>query len=234
MLFFSSTLYATSLVGYWNFDEGFLDQSPRSMFSTASNVGIVSGKFARAVYFNGTSSHFRISNNPMADDSNANFAVSFWVNPASGASLCTVFDNRGVGDEGLYAGFSVALKNEGNGFSLVSKVDDGQGNYLTSDGCGSIRTFSSWYFVAITVETNKMKVFVDGQLDSETLGNSLSSIENGLPIFIGANKLLNGNEPYLQTQFKGIIDDLSLYNGTLSNNDVLAIYNSSNESLFST
>lgn len=230
----SKSLLATSVVGYWNFDEGFLDQSANSTLTTASNLGIVSGRFARAAYFNGTSGNLRIAGNPIAEDGDGNFSVSFWVQPLAGNTLSTLYDSRGTGINGQYAGLIVSIEDTGNGFVVVANADDGQGNYLLCEGCGSSHQFNSWYHIAVTVETDKMKVFINGQLDSETTGDPLNSITNGLPTLIGATKYLDGIESFYTNQFNGVIDEIRLFDDTLSPSDVQAIYDSTNENVFST
>ncbi len=93
------------------------------------------------------------------------------------------------------------------------------GSVIVNDG--------SWHKIDVTLENSPnatMKLYIDGVLDAETVFTSaynLTYITND--IFIGA--LQNYGNGAIQHHFNGSIDDVRVYNSSLSATDILSLYN---------
>jgi hypothetical protein len=80
----------------------------------------------------------------------------------------------------------------------------------------------TWYHVAAVYSTNgttaTMKLYINGQLDSTLTGAKVSVKDSSSPLSIGSN----GNHG-TNVRMKGRIDDLRLYSGALTNEEVTAL-----------
>jgi hypothetical protein len=74
-----------------------------------------------------------------------------------------------------------------------------------------------WHHLVAVYDGTKMYLYMDGELDVST--SAAGSIEtNDMPVFIGANSKASGRG------WKGLIDDVRIYNYALSEAEVKALY----------
>lgn len=101
-------------------------------------------------------------------------------------------------------------------FSIKSNMVDNKG--CVPWDMSSVFSHDRWYFFATTYSGSVVKMYLDGnEIFSYTLNQSLSP--NTSPLHIGRDV------PGADEFFCGKLDDIRIYNKSLSSNDIMKIYN---------
>src|SRR5205807_1862483 len=75
-----------------------------------------------------------------------------------------------------------------------------------------------WYHVAAVRDPNSIRLYVNGQLEKQT--NVAFPQDYGtLPLFFGSS-----GQSYWDHKFKGVLDEVSLYNRALGSNEIAAVF----------
>ncbi|NQT71779.1 MAG: putative Ig domain-containing protein [Chloroflexi bacterium] len=206
-----------SLAGYWDFNEN--SGSTISDGSTYSNSGNfvndpqwTTGRFGTAINFDGTSKSVDISDDESLDIT-GEITLEAWVNSLSTGGYHAIVHKRA--DEvanyymGLWQGSNVYFRFYNNGTEYHHETTS---NPITT---------GNWHHVAVTFNeaNNTVKIYVDGEqeyIDSSETGTMQT---NDLPAQIG----------YISESlyaFNGSIDEVKIWNRALSQNEILASYNS--------
>jgi hypothetical protein len=189
------TPHEAGLVGWWRFDEGTgiiaSDSSGNGNTGTLYGGTWVDGKYSKAISLDGASNYVDLGN-PSALQLTNNFAISAWVNPSS-------FN--------AYAG--IVTTNSGNGPALSVHSDGhlifsifGVNNYHFT---GQLTT-GTYNHVVVVVSGGIAKLYLNGVYHDQVSIGSIGSFSNWL---------VGGKLPRFN-YFNGIIDDVRVYNRTLS------------------
>jgi rhodanese-related sulfurtransferase len=89
-------------------------------------------------------------------------------------------------------------------------------------------TTNVFYHTAVVYTQDRMEIYIDGQSASSTTWNGYI-LQTSIDFMIG--QVLPGNSNY---NFKGIIDDVSIYNYALSSSEIEDLYDQSSSIEFST
>jgi hypothetical protein len=84
----------------------------------------------------------------------------------------------------------------------------------------SILNSDTWYYIVITVNTNDLKMYVDGVLRNQN--NTFTLTNHAYNLNIGSNYA--GDSRF----FNGAIDDVRIYNKVLTENEIKLLYNNKN------
>jgi TolB-like protein len=170
-----------------------------------------------AYYFSGASSHISVKKGPhlkMTD-----LSISIWFKSSSNANDIRVL----IADEKQYTSqviWSYRLfgdKNTGNlffDFTLNNRTDSARissGINIHDD---------SWHHAVVTrqMKNNELRLYYDGDfINSSTFTGSVDNSPN--PVYIGLSPYLGASYP-----FRGIIDDVRIYNRALGLDEVKALY----------
>jgi chitodextrinase len=204
----------TGLLGYWPFNEdsGSVadDVSGNGNKGTITGATWVSGYIGSALNFNGTTNAVATGAIPLG----ATFTISAWVNAS--ATRQTAFGRIAETEynTGLYLGVNAA----GTSFKFI--VNDSQGSTGTcgaSYGCAEGGTVSSgWHLITGTYDGATARLYVDqSQVASDTFTPPESQ---SLPFHIGVSSEGSGSG------WNGVIDEVRLYNLTLSAAQIDSIY----------
>ena len=147
------------------------------------------------------------------------FTISAWVKSTSTA----VGNNNGI----VYkraTGFSTSpgyrLNMPNGAFNLY--IADGV-NFNTLSTVSPSFNNGNWYnVVGIAIRTQKLQIFVNGQLNIETASTLATSIDTSTNFAVGA---LNTSGTSTFHRFLGNISNVSVYNRALSATEVLQNYN---------
>lgn len=141
-----------------------------------------------------------------------NFTVSAWI---KNESMDTNMQVEGI--ISLSFGLNMDLTGSGN-----IRITMDNGTDLVQYKTSGINLYDNKYhMVSMTYDKTTLRVYVDGV----QVGNALRNFNNrynNVPV-IGYNP----NNPPL-TRYSGLIDDVRIYSRTLSDNEILQIYNSTN------
>jgi hypothetical protein len=194
----------TSLVGLWTFDEGTgstaYDYSGNnatgSWAGTPSYVGGKVGDWAGS--FDGSTDNVTIPYNSAVATTGTYSITAWYVSNGSGGSLVNI-SNSG---------------SNRNGIDVVGGGYVGVGYYNGSSyqGFNSYAAVSGWNFVVLTVQNGTVFGYLNGAVMT-TSGMS------GL----GTNSAFGYNQNF--GYFKGLIDDVRVYNRALSAAEIQAMYN---------
>ena len=207
-----ATAAAAGLVAAYGFEEGAgastADASGLGNTGTISAASwVTTGKFGKALSFNGTSSLVSV-NDAAALRLTAAMTLEAWVRPtASAAWRCALLKETAAGlAYGLYA--SDASSHPGGFVHIASDVD------ATSP---STIALNAWSHLATTYDGATLRLFVNGaQVTSRALSGSILSSSS--PLRIGGNKIWG-------EYFAGTLDEVRVYNRALSPAEIQADMN---------
>lgn len=210
------------LASVWELDEvsGITAFDAYASNNGINNNAIVNqtGIINKAYSFNGTSSNVilgAVFNTVLI--SNA-WSFSLWIKPVDitkGAYILANDNNSGVRQFSFGMGFSGA----GAPSTLGKIYFERAGSPLVGD-VGVALTIA-WNHVVVTYDGTSLKTYVNGSLNSTTAMLALPSSANS--VYLGQRQYSN-----YQTWFKGLIDQLAIWNKTLTIEEVVALANSGN------
>jgi hypothetical protein len=218
------TFYDNSLDLMMNFDNvsaigenstKVVDVSSNSVNGTVFNaVFNATGKYGGAYKFNGVNAW--INGTKMATNAVNNWAISAWIKPASlpqggSASDLIVYNGNDGGGYGLGIG---------NGAGLAgSKLTGLYGLVAWIDGGYTFASANTWYHVVMTRASGTTYFYVNGIQTANTTAIVPGTALNVLSIGCQLN-VSNGPSRY----FNGTIDEVQIYNRSLSANEVTQQY----------
>lgn len=230
LLFFCSVPFisyadmSTGLMGYWNFDDGTVnDQSGNGKNGTITGATSAMGKIGNALSFNGTSDYVSI---PLMNYDEISISAWFYKNSNDTTNADSIFGGYYWNpDTALREGYDLRFYNttpDKIDFMLVTK--DGSGaKTLKTAYYNMSSSVGAWYHFVGTYNktTGEQKLYVDGSLrntQTHLAGNVVVPLTAYPDTRIGYSRLNTG-------YFNGVIDDVRIYNRELSASDVSEIYN---------
>lgn len=218
---------AQTMLAHWTFDNGgAADVSGNSLNGIAANVTAVAGKSGlpnTALQFNGTNSTVDVPYNSMMNMSTLSIVAI--VKPLgfnSGVCQGNFIIGRGMDWQASTNPYGITMTDNMNDNSC-NTYTPGQTNFAANiPGSASSSAvwqhspyinLNQWYCVAVTIDIDTVKIYVDGILKVVT-NYTPTPATSSYPISIGYSLgLLSIGYPYY---FNGIIDDIELWNGVLS------------------
>ena len=215
---------ASGLVGYWSFDgtgsiannqiAGLRDESGRGNHGTASNanatgMAFVPGRVGNAISLDGVDDVVDCGNIGAI----SNFTIELWFNSAAVENhrnlLHTHFpitghENTGVRIEQATGGFF---------FVNVSADNVSRGHLITN-----ALIANRWYHLVIIRNGNTLLVYLDNVLRLNTSNTSWPSDFPRLRIGVG-------HGAFVERWFRGLIDEVRIYNRALSAAEIRATFN---------
>lgn len=215
--------YNANLVSYYRFENNSFDENYKA--SAINNVIYNStGKIGLGANFDPTNQLLNFSTNTAWDFTTANYSINMWVyTPSNIGSLGSVqiMSNGGVDDSGM-------------GIMLRRNAAGGTGDFIDLQKANIIDqavtfTFagSTWYHIVIVNEfsganaPSKVLFYINGT----NIGNYTGAgVTTAYRSSIGKYKYLGSAGGF--TRFNGSIDEVSIYNKTLSASEISYLYNS--------
>jgi hypothetical protein len=200
------------LVGFYPFNGNANDESGNQYNGIPVNVSSISDRFGssdRAYAFNGESGYISL---PTCFDILPR-TIDLWFN--SGIADYSEFYG------GIYQSDNPTLSNGNTGIAVL-EINGQKKLLLTICGVSDTIDISTniWYNVAIVANANKeIYYYLNGELLRAKTFSTFVTSDNGLNnTIIGANRILTTN------YFKGIIDDIRIYNRVLYQREIQQIY----------
>jgi hypothetical protein len=215
----------SGLAAWWRAEGNGNDAVGKNNGALVNGVGFTNGVVGQAFAFDGADDAVIVSNAPGLNfGSGQDFSIEAWIEPRSST---TYYGVMSIVDKRLSP---VWTQDVGYEFNL----GDGQLHFRMSDSlsgpsygfgpAGPDMRDGTFHHVAVTVARNSAtggKLYVDGQMvltfDPTVAAGNLSNTE---PLRIG----VNANSTFF-SNFKGAIDEVSLYNRALAAAEIQAIYN---------
>ena len=205
---FPSITPIPGMVGYWKYDEGsscwdIKDSSGQGNHGRSYGLPyLTDGHLGRGMYYTGYSdSYTEIPNNSSFGNITSDYSISFWANNNGGNGGLVGTTNGADGGLSLLAGSSG---------EIYCRTSNGSG-FTDSSTDINVLSINQWHHVASVKRGNSCRIFVDGIDKTRNSGNhsSLAGSNNALVI---------GGIPSHQSgfMFRGILDEIRLYNYALS------------------
>jgi len=196
-------LAEATLIAYYPFEGNANDMSGNGYNGTVYGASLTTGYYGQAYHFDGSNDYISaaVDINP---NNYSQLTMGAWVKADSGIGASAIISH----DKG---GFdrTIGIKEWNNG-GLSWQAFSGSGQFLTGS---SVTT--DWTFIAVVYDQDKSSVmlYVDGNTWTET--GSLGS---------GYDYINIGRNPKFGGYFKGIIDDVFIYNEALTKEQLDDIY----------
>lgn len=220
-----------AIIAHYTFDETSgttaADSSARGAAGNATLVNAagnstswVTGQIGGAIDLDGTDDYFHALD-PVTS-SLTTFSISTWIQRDGGTGFQTLISTWGSTTTGSYI-FAV------NGNNLQNYLN-GDAALTVATTTNPITTGTNWYHVVMTYDgvADLHKLYLNGGLVATATGATVPSSMNAGNNFMGIGAKLNdtNNSPGTPPgYFTGKIDDLSMWNETLSQSQITSIYN---------
>ena len=206
---------ATGLVGWWPFNGNANDESGNGNNGTVYGAALSADRFGIPMNAYDFSDDY-IEIQPIASLNGANdFTWSTWVqlgiDAANGQNYIL---SRGWD----YANGFNLWANHTKSFLIVN------GFYSFQEGTNSYNFVNNWKHILVSRQSDIIKFYIDGQLDTSYVYNSPISTNNE-NFYFGVHKWIGQQPGYYPYNFRGKIDDIGIWNRALSQEEISALYN---------
>jgi len=185
------------------------DRSPNHNNGTIYGAKWVDGKVDRALEFDGVDDYVKVLHNTSLNMAKA-VTIEAWVHPEEVANYqCIVHKWDGtLSNYHLYVnpnGYAQAGNNDGTGWRVFA---------------GTSVVWKGWHHLVAVLNWDKnwAGIYVDGVLENEDTTCTVGTGENTADVWLGERQ-------DLKEEFKGIIDEVRIYNRALSADEVKERYN---------
>lgn len=211
------------LIGYWPFKGNAQDMSGNGNHGTVYGASLTTGRDGSpngAYYFDGASSYISMGSNNFPVTNKVTVSVWFKTSNSS-LPLGNLVTKYGWSEK--FSGFGIA-GTLGPGYAEFYARDQYKYNFIRSYNINYAD--SNWHFLAGTFDSSVVKIWYDGaKIDSLTIHDSYPDISNSYNLIVGALF----NEGIAQGYyFQGSLDDIRIYNRSLSQREINQLYNENN------
>jgi hypothetical protein len=213
----SSTIPRNGLVGEWLFNGNANDTSGKG------NNGTVYGATSTTDRFGNPSKAYSFNNNyvliPNSTDLNIStnqLSLCAWIyiNSIPNSAGCVIDKSDANGFDRSYALYY--KDNNSNDFDMILHTNNQYSSFYSLNQI----SINHWVFIVGVYDGTKVKLFTNGQFSTEysCTGN----------IYVGnRNVSIGKGEEGTEWNFVGLIDDVRIYNRTLSDSEIQALYHES-------
>lgn len=210
-----------NLEGYWRLENSSISDET---FNTANGsiIGIgtpeqIDGKFGLSYNFTWAENYrIEIPNNDIVDIyANENFTIMFWtkLNPVYEQNYARFVSSYNVVD-----GWELALDN--NGDFVTAGIKSNAGSHYKISSTTNISD-NQWHFISLNRTGSILTLIIDNS-DIAVIDATSGNLSNDVNIRIALGRT-GGND------LEGIVDELKMYNKSLSADELTYIYNSGNQ-----
>jgi 3-phytase len=204
------------LVGHWKFDEAngkiLLDASGyENHAAVVGSPNWVSGVSGLALNLDGSIEYGKVADHATLDISGP-ISLAGWIRPKKRATQNIL--KKAV--NGSTNGYELSLSSDGKVFFRFNQTSSGDA-YRLNSLASYPSNGSTWMHIAATYDGKTIRMYINGVENSARVLSSPPAIRtNSLPLTIGAQS--NG-----KTRFEGALDEMRIYNKTLTAAEVSAL-----------
>jgi hypothetical protein len=217
----------SGLVSWWAGEGNANDNMGTNNGSLVNGTGFQPGLVGQAFDVNGINQYIKIPQSASLNISNQ-ITIDFWMNSDPGNAIGSAFEGLVTSDF-----YGVEIDSSGHvGINLFISTNAGGSYAGSSDLNGAGLTFPAgeWHYVAATYDGTNMQMYLDGQPSGNPRPWS-GTISPMLPNSFVAIGSEDGRTTCPNCQgtryYKGLIDEVDIFNRALSSNEIVSIYNSS-------
>ena len=224
-----TTLYAQNipsyvpkdgLVGYWPFNGNANDESGNNNHGVVTGASLTldrNGKVNSAYNFDGVNNCILIQNSNTLSNNNQ-ITISSWIN----INKWDIQSNQGYfpiiskSNSSLYGKYRLGMYTNSNNLPSI------YGNFTNSligISQNNLYLLNQWTHIVASITYSNFTIWINGQqVISDTTSNTGWNTTDNLPLLIG--KDIPGSIEYAN----GKIDDIAIYNRTLTDNEIKQLY----------
>ena len=177
--------------------------------------------------FNGTNEYVSVPFNSTMNPS-GDFSVSAWVKLSNSNKYRSAVTSRSETVNGNQTGGYMLYISDANKWQFWNGNGATDGTWAQANSNQRIDE-NTWHMQTVTYDHSNthMKLYVDGVLVAQNSNASLLA-NTDKPLYIGAGRTNKHphNEDPPQFYFNGKIDDVAIWNSTLTSNEIVQLYNS--------
>lgn len=183
------------------------------IYIPSGNPAIVKGKFDNALKMEANRlESIQVDNSKKIDLQN--FSVTFWAKRLAKSEPAGVIISHS--NYTNTAGWYFQMLSNGN---ISFAVTNSDGTVISTVYNDTVIPFDKFVYIAGTFDGSKVKLYKDGQLASEAIFEGEYIPDPNTPLRIGAKA-----GSMSETPWSGVIDDVALFNKTLTANEVKEIF----------
>jgi hypothetical protein len=225
------------LVGWWPFNGNANDESGNGNNGTVNGATLSQDRFGNeksSYSFNGTNNFIYIPDNNSLDLTNQ-FTLSCWINIPDYSVNPSLVNANGDKDvqrtifgkpknSGWATGYNLANRPNGISSTLASNAANMSCCPNTSVKSNTSPNLNTWYFLVAIYDGSTFSLYINGSLES-SIQTAFVLDNSAEPLYIG-KEFTNVNNNWYRW-FKGLIDDIGIWNRALTEKEVINLYNAS-------
>jgi uncharacterized repeat protein (TIGR02543 family) len=211
---------STGLVGYWKLDGSAADATGVNNGSLVGTPPSATGKIGTAYTFAPSPNYYiSIANSTSLNIQTNTITLSAWVKPTSNGVQMIVSKISGVGTHNYpYFQYNLQLNQESTLYPRFFLSIGGTAYFAASSSVSM--NLNQWYHIAGTYDGTTMRLYLNGsQIATTAVTGNITSYST--PVYIAANGAIG-------EKFIGTIDEVGIWNRTLTASEVSQLYNSGN------
>ena len=211
---------SNGLAGWWSFSGNANDSSANANNGTVNGATLITDRFgnANSAYsFDGINNFIEIQNSNSLQFATNNQSVSFWIKISETPLPINPSVQAIIGKYKNLNGFLVHFAGDGSLFYSIKNSSTtlwGDCPILSSN-----YPLNNYFHVVYTNDNNLLKGYINGQLFTTTV------LTPGINIGTTLESLLFGKELSNDNYFKGILDDIGIWNRALTEDEINNLYN---------
>ncbi|MEM3113482.1 MAG: LamG-like jellyroll fold domain-containing protein [Candidatus Pacearchaeota archaeon] len=203
----------TNMVGYWRGENNALDSLSINPGTLQNGIGFATGKVGQAFNLDGIDDRVRVADSSSLDITDE-ITIAAWVYPKSYGANNVV---RIVHKDDASNAYALNLENRGGSYPINGIGFSIAGNYRVSSS--NIITLNNWNHVVATYSKNT------GQLKLYVNNINVGTFTENDPIGTNNNDVYIGNNALNTRGFDGRIDEVAIWNRSLTTQEVSDLYN---------
>lgn len=221
------TIFDSSLVLFYNFDNrsalGENDTLVKDLSKYGNNGTVYggtnitwtpNGKYNGAFNFSGGVNYIDLDSNENLLETESNYSFCTWFYTKETDRQGIVSDRRSLNDVN-YTFFGLSSTNK---VYLECKNDATATKVLSYDTIG----LNEWYHICGIFDSSGLRIYINGSLDNSSTGNCVYNKTNAYTVKVGS--YYDFSSTYATN---GSIDNLMIWNRSLSNNEISMLYKTS-------
>lgn len=219
--------------GYYStYDGDFKDYEIPTKSATATDEGTFASKFPtysvlnlgpfrRGLEFDGVDDYVEVTNNGKTLGLAPSYSVAAWVMPASlGTEGRIVYMDSAESSQLKYENYDLYRAADGK-FAIHHEYDAMHTDY-TLFTQNSYPPGEWYHVVGMFIQNDQMRIYINGELENTRNLGTKPPFASARSLIIGSRELSAHSD---KSYFNGTISDVRVYNRTISNDEVVQLYN---------
>ncbi len=212
-------------VAYYPFNGNSLDESGNGNNGKVNGATLTDDRFGnvnKAYSFDGVNDYIEVSNTPLLDLPNVGTVCAWYLFQAKGGDPNRVIIAKYRSDTPYEDGYTLVADQVSDAFYNLRLYikDDFTNVSMSTDSPLKMAISGKWIFACLILNNNTVSGYVNGGLIGTGDPVEVSS-GNTNPLLIGAGANHSG---IVYNHFFGVIDDVRLYNRSLSEDEIQSLY----------